>query len=290
MPVMTGSLAHETTDEIPRNIDVDLPILWSLVLHALTFNSAGQKGERTMADISLSRYNRASDAAVKHLRNAATWEPKVRADGFTRSGMKQVVTSDSLDRYLKANHITGDEKSAVLQAFTTLAGRQSRGAGIAVVDVSKLRTLSSTLKGFAKTHNAAPKATLSNAEQAKMGKTGKSIIKGSDELLARRFSGMETEKSFSKKVDTVLEHLLVKANTGSPYMHWYELVNYSRKPSISPELQDALWKSFRYIGRTMTYGETNSTQICIDQRQEAHRILMKLFAGNSDTKRAIANF
>lgn len=242
-----------------------------------------------MADISTSRYNRASEAAVRHLRNAATWEPVVRADGFTRTRVKQVVTSDSLERYFKANRITGDEKAAVLQAFKTLAGRQSRGESVSVVDVSKLRALSTTLKGFARTHNEAPMSTLSNAEQRRMGKTPKAIIAGADELVTRNFRGLQSEKAFSKQVDNILEHLLVKANTGSPYMHWYELVNYSRRPEIAPELQDALWKSFRYIGRTMTYGETNATQICIDQRQEAHRILMKLFAGNSATKRAIAN-
>src|SRR5262245_53657109 len=140
-----------------------------------------------MADISLSRYNRASDAVVKHLKNAATWEPVVREDGFSRAKMKQVVTSDSLERYFKANDIAGHEKSAVKPAFTTLAGRQSRGENLAVVDVTKLRTLGKTLKGFAASKNKAPLKTLDAGEQRKMGKTPKSIIKGADELATRAF-------------------------------------------------------------------------------------------------------
>lgn len=240
-----------------------------------------------MADIRTSKYNAACKAAVQHLRNAATWEPVVREDGFSRSRLQQVVTNQSLDAYLKANRIKGREKAAIVQAFTTLAGRQSRGESVTVVDVSQLRGLTATLKGFAASKNEPPMNVLDDGEQRQMGKTAKALIKGADELSGRDFSDLQTMKAFSKKVDTVLEHLLVRANTGSMYMHWYEIVNYGRRPEISPELQDALWKSFRYVGRTMTYGETNSTQICIDQRREAHRILMKLFAGDSPTKHAI---
>lgn len=236
-----------------------------------------------------SQYNAASTATVRHLRNAATWEPVVAADGFSRSRMKQVVTSDSLERYLGANKIRGDEAAAVNQAFRTLAGRQSRGESVAVVDVSKLRTLATTLKGFAKTHNTAPKTELSTAEYRKMGDTGKAIFDATSELRARSFTGLKTEKAFSTKVDKVLEQLLVKANTGSPYMHWYELQRFTRDPDngVSPQMENAMWKAFRYVGRTMTHGETNSTQICIDQRAEAHRILMKLFKGESTTRKAI---
>lgn len=236
-----------------------------------------------------SHYNAAANATVRHLRNAATWEPVVAADGFTRTKMEQVVTTDSLERYLDANRIRGDEAAAVKQAFVTLAGRQSRGESTASVNVTKLRTLASTLKGFAATHNTTAKSELSTAERNKMAKTGKAIFDGTDELRARSFTGLRTEKAFSTKVDQVLEQLLVKANTGSPYMHWYELQRFTRDDNngVSPQMENAMWKAFRYIGRTMTYGETNSTQICIDQRQEAHRILMKLFAGNSTTRAAI---
>jgi hypothetical protein len=230
-----------------------------------------------------SQYNAACNATVRHLRNAATWEPNVRADGFTRSGMKQVVTSDSLERYLKANSIRGDEAGAVRQAFTTLAGRQSRGESVTVVNVSQLRSLGATLKGFAATHNEAPKSELSPREIK--GKTAKAIAAGTDELRARSFSGLRTEKEFSKNVDKVLEHLLVKANTGSPYLNKGELIRYSR--TVGPEMRDALWKAFHYVARTMTHGADNETRICIDQRQEAHRILMKTFAGTSATRNAI---
>lgn len=236
-----------------------------------------------------SHYNAAAAATVRHLRNAATWEPQVAADGFTRTKMNQVVTGDSLERYLKANRITGDERDAVKQAFVTLAGRQSRGESTTAVNVNKLRTLSTTLKGFAATHNKAPKAEISTAEYRKMGTTAKAILDGTADLRARSFTGLTTEKAFSKQVDELLEHLLVKANTGNPYLQFHELVNYTRQAGVSADMKDALWKSFRYIGRTMTHGETNRTQICIDQRQEAHRILMKLFTGNSDTRKAIAN-
>jgi hypothetical protein len=234
-----------------------------------------------------SQYNAAAAATVRHLKNAATWEPVVNADGFTRSKVKQVVTTDSLERYIKKNKLKGDEKDAVRQAFTTLAGRQSRGESVTAVDVTKLRGLTATLKGFAASKNKPPLNEIDAKEYRAMGKTGKAVFDGADELRARKFSGLKTEKEFSKKADKVLEHLLVKANVGSPYLHWYELVNYTKGHGVSNDVKDALWKSFRYIGRTMTYGETNSTQICIDQRQEAHRILMKLFAGNSDTRKAI---
>jgi hypothetical protein len=234
-----------------------------------------------------SHYNAAAAATVRHLRNAATWEPQVAADGFSRTKMNQVVTGDSLERYLKANRISGDERDAVKQAFVTLAGRQSQGETTTAVNVNRLRTLSTTLKGFAATHNKTPKAELSAVESRKMGSTAKAIIAGTEELRARSFTGLKTEKAFSKKVDTLLEHLLVKANVGNPYLQFHELVNFTRDNGVAPEMRDALWKSFRYIGRTMTHGETNSTQICIDQRQEAHRILMKLFTGTSATRNAI---
>lgn len=239
------------------------------------------------ADIKLGAYNQAVDATMKHLNNAVTLEPRVSANGFSRTGMSKVVTSDSLDRYIKANKIKGKEKDALLQSFTTIAGAQSAGENLTVIDVAQLKKLTAKLKGFAKTHNKTGKDVLSTDEQKKMGKTAQALIAAAGALKVRKFTNLQNEQSFAKNVDTVLEHLLVKANTGSPYLHWYELVNYSKKPSVSADMKDALWKSFRYIGRTMTYGETNSTQICIDQRQEAQRILMKLFAGNSTTKAAI---
>jgi hypothetical protein len=254
---------------------------------AFTYIQVREGERRTMAEMMTRDYNAACSRITRHLRNAATYEPRVNADGYTRDGMRQVVTTESLDRYCKANKIRGDERAALEQAFVTLAGRQSRGEDVTAVDVSKLGSLTKQLKGFAKTHNKTPLSRLDDGEQRKMRKTGKAIVAGTEAILARDMGDLQKEKAFSKKVDKVLEHLLVKANVGNPYLHFYELVNYSRHSNISDQMQDALWKSFRYVGRTMTYGETNSHQICIDQRQEAHRILMKLFAGNSATKKAI---
>ncbi len=244
-----------------------------------------------MPEIRRSAYNQAVTDVVSHLRNAATYEPVVRSNGYQRSRLAKVVTNESLDRYIKANKITRDEKRAIQQAFTTLAGRQSRGQSVTAIDVSRLRSLTRTLKGFAASHNLRPTTVLDMSEQKKMGKTAQAIIKAADELDLRNFKKVSTEQQFAKQIDKVLEHLLVKANTGSPYMHWYELVNYSKtlpKTKNGRALKDALWKSFRYLSRTMTRGRRSSTEICMDQRREATRILLKLFAGNSATKKAIA--
>ena len=235
-------------------------------------------------------YSKAVTGYVKHLEKAGTLEPRPLQNGYGRAKrMDIVVTSDSLDRYMKANKLKGDEKKALGQVFRTIAGQQSEGQDLTVVRLSKskLSKLRSKLRGYAKTHNKTVKKYLDKGEVSKMGKTAQAIVKGIDEVQGRDFKKVVSEKAFAKKADKVLEHLLVKANTGSMYMHWYELVNYTKGSGVSNEMKDALWKAFRYVGRTMSHGETNSKKICMDQRREAHRILMKLFAGNSKTKQAI---
>lgn len=243
-----------------------------------------------MPDIRTSKYNKAVTAAVRHLRSAATYEPQVRSDGYHRGKLEQVVTSDSLKRYLKANKIKGNEKQAIEQVFTTLAGRQSRGEDVTVCNVTQLKALTKTLKGFAATHNDAPKSVLDTAEQKKMGKTGKALIKAADVLIGRDFDSVQTEKNFAKVVDQLLEHLLVKANTGLGYLTPKELYDHTAtlpRTARGRDLKDALWDSFSYLSRVMSRGTTNRKQICIDQRREATRHLLKLFAGNSATKQSI---
>lgn len=239
-----------------------------------------------------SDYSKAVTGFVRHLEKAGTLEPRPLQNGYGRAKkMDVVITSDSLARYTKANKIVGNEKKALNQVFRTLAGQQSQGQDLTVVRLSKkkLGALRSKLRGYAKTHNDSPKKYLDKSEVKSMGKTAQAILKGIDQIQARDFKTVISEKAFAKKVDNVLEHLLVKANTGSMYMHWYELVNYTKGAGVSNDMKNALWKSFRYIGRTMSHGETNSKKICMDQRREAQRILMKLFAGNSKTKQAILN-
>jgi len=242
-----------------------------------------------MSDIRLSSFNKAVAGTLKHLNNAVTLEPKT-SDGVHRSGMRKVVTNQSLDRYLKANKIGGKEKAALKQVFVTLAGRQSQGQSVTVVDISHLKSLAKTLKSFVKTHNKSPLSVISSDEQAKIkknGKTASALLKAIDALESRKFSKLVTDREFAGKVDKVLENLLVKYNKGSGYLYGKELYWQLKQSNASNSMKDALWKSFRYLSRTMTSGGTNSTRICIDQRVECTRYLMRLFAGSSSTKRAI---
>jgi hypothetical protein len=241
----------------------------------------------------------AINEVVDGLKAAAVPEARdISPDGFRPvGGNRNYVSYDSLVAWGKANDLTKGEMEMFKQVVKTWSGRVKQGAvdkRLQRVELNSktLKSLKTTLRSFFETHNKAPVSVISGKEVKQSGDTAQHIAAQFDNLTSYDYSAKSTEtpREYAIAVDKLMNDLydVKKGQTWGRSISLSALFQTIRgNKRISKSEADAMFKAFRYVSRTMSWGRSNNSYICFDQRVEVQRILMKLFAGNSPTKRAI---
>jgi hypothetical protein len=245
--------------------------------------------------LKISTYQRENAKVVKLLEQAATQEPS--SSGYQwvsgdRSNMVDVVTfrqsgtaKGSLERFCEANDIPKSVYDRLRAAVAAGAHRQRASGGIVKFTVTpeSLEKLKDQLDQMAISRDTRPedgKLTGKELTSFKKLDNGKAAtnVRASDALGEIKLRGNRTEHKYSRQVNYVMDLLYSQGSIHGP----------DQVERIAGELPAAQAKAVRAayaaVSRYLSRGATSeSSFICMDQRREVQRGLMRTFGASLDT-------
>ena len=253
---------------------------------------------RREESLNISKYQRENARLVKLIGQAATQEPTSGERAWVsgaRSNMHDVVTfrqsgtaKGSLERFCEANDIPNSVYERMRAAVAAGAHKQKASGGVVKFDVSKesLTELQEQLDQMAVSRDKKPRdGQLTGSELTSFKKTdnGKAAtnVRASDALAEVKLTGNRTEHKFSRQVNYVMDLLYSQGN-----IHGADQVD--RIADALPAAQaKAVRAAYAAVSRYLSRGDSGALDfICMDQRREVQRGLMRTFGSALDTTEA----
>ena len=248
--------------------------------------------------LKISAYQRENAKVVKLLAKAVTQEPESSGRQWVsgdRSNMVDVITfrqsgtsKGSLERFCEANNIPNSVYERLRAAVAAGAHRQRASGGIVKFTVTDktLETLKEQLDQMAISRDTRPQdGQLTGPELTSFKKldNGKAAtnVRASEALKEVGIRGNRTEHKFSRQVNYVMDLLYSDGN-----IHGAAQVD--RIADGLPRAQaKAVRAAYAAVSRYMSRGATDALGfICMDQRREVQRGLMRTFGAGADATEA----
>ena len=245
--------------------------------------------------LNISQYQRENARLVKLIGQAATQEPSPSGRAWVtgdRANMVDVVTfrqsgtsKGSLERFCEANDIPNSVYERMRAAVAAGAHKQKASGGIVKFTVSKesLASLKEQLDKMATSRDTRPEdGKLTGPELTSFKKldNGKAAtnVRASDALKEIGLTGNRTEHKFSRQVNYVMDLLYSQGN-----IHGAAQVD--RIADALPAAQaKAVRAAYAAVSRYLSRGDTAELGfICMDQRRDVQRGLMRTFGSALDT-------
>jgi hypothetical protein len=240
----------------------------------------------TLTRAELRRYDQACNKLGQLLGKASTLVPKTAdAQSATRTGLVRKITDDSVERFVAANFKNRRATSAddaLEQAFNTLYQRQAHAKREFIqVGSRKVKVLEANIPSLVRKLKEFGRAD-------RLGATAKKINKSIDDIRAVKMTGLKSDVRFAKKVDKVLQMMLVTYNPGGGYNRIRDI----EASGASRTNKNAMIAAFKFLAYGLgavdrQHPNWNTAQICVDQRSKAHALMMKLQDPGSDAMKAI---
>ena len=251
--------------------------------------------------LDIRKFQRENAKIVKLLGQATTQEPKSSSYRWVsgdRANMRDVVTfrqsgtaKGSLERFCDANDIPKSVYDRLRAAVAAGAHRQRASGGIVAFTVTdeSLAKLKEQLDQMAISRDTRPqdgKLTGKELTSFKKLDNGKAAtnVRASDALAEIKLRGNRTELKYSRQVNFVMDLLYSRGSIqGADHV--------DRIANELPEAQaKAVRAAYAAVSRYLSRGATNEMGfICMDQRREVQRGLMRTFGASLDaTERAIS--
>jgi hypothetical protein len=234
----------------------------------------------------LRRYDQACNKLGSLLGKASTLIPKTaNAQSATRTSLVRKITDDSVERFVGANFKNRRATSAddaMEQAFETLYQRQAHARReFITVGRGKVKVLEANIPNLVRQLKEFGRAD-------RLGKTAKKILSSVDDIRAVKMTGLKSDVRFAKKVDKVLQMMLVTYNPGGGYNRISDI----EASGASRTNKKAMVAAFKFLAYGLgavdrQHPNWSSAQICVDQRARAHVLMLKLQDPNSDAMKAI---
>lgn len=251
-----------------------------------------------MPSISLKSIEANNARIVDLIGKAATREPATGAYQWTSgtgSAVRDVVTfktdgknKGSLERFAEANKISSKVYTMMREAVAYGAhSTQGSSGGILAFDATpkNLALLEKKLNAIYKSRDTNHDKQLDDKEQGQVKKlsNGKALLAGRAELSKTKTTGLRTEHTFSRKVNYLVD-LLYKNGNIYGQSHVDNLVK-----GMSSTQAKAVRNAYAVVSRYMSKGATDAMSfICMDQRREVTRGLMRVFGASlDDTEKSI---
>lgn len=251
----------------------------------------------TNNNVSLTTVRRANHKLISLLEKSATQEPKTGGREWVtgdKRNMDTVITfktdgrnKGSLERFSEANGLGKKVYDALRNAVAYGAhGQGDRGLLTFAVTPRSLAALEDKLNAIYDNRDVDGNRKLDTEEQAQVKKTknGKSTLAALKALSETKTTGLRTELKFSKQVNLVIDLLYSNGNIRGP-----EHVEAIARELSAPQAK-AVRQAYAAVSRYMSRGATDEMGfICMDQRREVQRGLMRVFgAGLDETEKAIS--
>lgn len=253
-----------------------------------------------MSTISLASIRKNNAQIVKLLEKATTREPKSGATSWVSSdpsNMQDVITfktegknKGSLERFKEANKLSTKVYTMLREAVAYGAhSTQGSVGGILAFKATEanFEKLEAKLNKIYSSRDKNKNGKLEDAEQAeaKETKNGAALLAARTQLAsAAKRTKLRTEHKFSRQVTRVID--LMYSN-GSIYgkNHIENIAS-----GLPKKEADAVRAAYHAVSNYITKGQTSEAGfICMDQRREVTRGLMKIFGASLDkTEKAIS--
>jgi hypothetical protein len=249
---------------------------------------------------SISQYKRENARVVKLLAQATTQEPETSGRQWVsgdRANMIDVVTfrqsgtqKGSLERFCEANHIGKAVYDRLRAAVAAGAHKQKASAGVVKFEVTKesLKELQASLDKMATSRDKDDNKKLEGKELTSFKKlaNGKAATarQASEKLADVGLRGNRTEHKFSRQVNYLIDLLYSQGSI-------YGADQVERIARDLPAAQaKAVRNAYHAVSRYMSRGSTDELGfICMDQRREVQRGLMRIFGASLDeTEKSIS--
>jgi hypothetical protein len=251
--------------------------------------------------LKISTYQRENAKVVKLLAKAVTQEPESSGRQWVsgdRSNMVDVITfrqsgtsKGSLERFCEANNIPNSVYERLRAAVAAGAHRQRASGGIVKFTVTDktLETLKEQLDQMAISRDTRPQdGRLTGPELTSFKKldNGKAAtnVRAQDALADIKLTGKRTEHKYSRQINYVMDLLYSNGSIHGP-AHVENIAN-----GLGAAEAKAVRAAYAAVSRYLSRGATSEQSfICMDQRREVQRGLMRTFGASFDaTEQAVS--
>jgi hypothetical protein len=244
----------------------------------------------------ISSANKDVERTISMLKKAVTREPTSGATKWVSGAdaMRDVVTfrtagknKGSLERFTEANHV-GVKTYRMLREAVAYGAHETQGSSngvLAFVATPKnWDRLEAELKKLHSSRDKDKNGKIEGKELESLAKTknGAAYVDGRDAMRETKLTGLRTEHKFSRQMTYVIDLLYSNGSIYGP-SHVDAIADGLAAKGKKDEAK-AVRLAYAAVSRYMSSGDTGAMSfICMDQRREVTRGLMRIFGASQDS-------